>query len=207
VADDGIADFTPDDASIPVDPIGDVRGPRFELGGARQMIYFSGKDVTAGIITCGGLCPGMNNVIRGIVYGLWYGYSVRRILGFRFGYLGLARDSPYPPLTLGPESVNEIHLQGGTILGSSRGAQPVDQVIDSLVAERVDLLFCIGGDGTMRGAYALYQEIAARGLQISVIGVPKTIDNDLALNERSFGFDTAVTLATEVIRAAHVEAA
>jgi 6-phosphofructokinase 1 len=162
--------------------------------------------ITCGIVTCGGLCPGLNNVIRSVVLTLTYAYGVHRILGFRYGYAGLASQSGYEPMGLTPEIVEDIHEQGGTLLGTSRGAQDIGDMVDMLVQRNVDILFAIGGDGTLRGASALSQEIARRNRRISVIGIPKTIDNDLAWIERSFGFATAVEEARRVIRAAHAEA-
>jgi 6-phosphofructokinase 1 len=204
--DDCIADYTPDDARIVFDPSGGRPELTFESSGPRQMNYFKGEDVAAGIVTCGGLCPGMNNVIRGLVLQLWHAYGVRRIMGFRYGFGGLTPDAPAQPLVLTPEDVKDIHLMGGTILGSSRGPQKPGVMVDTLYRLGINMLFAIGGDGTMRGTRAIYDEVCRRGTKIAVIGVPKTIDNDLPYIERTFGFDTAVSIAAEAIRAAHVEA-
>jgi 6-phosphofructokinase 1 len=206
VPDDYIADYTPADARILFDPTGATPDLFFELAGPREYIYFQGEEVTAGIVTCGGLCPGMNNVIRGLVRRLWYSYGVRRILGFRYGFLGLTPSSPTEPQPLDPEIIHDIHLQGGTILGSSRGPQEPPVMVDTLQDLGVNLLFVIGGDGTMRGAQSIYKEVLRRGVPICVMGVPKTIDNDLLYIEKTFGYDTAVATAAEAIRAAHVEA-
>ena len=139
------------------------------------------KEFSLGIATCGGICPGLNNVIRAVVRCFWYRYGVRRISGIRFGYRGLLENSPYPLLTLDPDVVDEIQEKGGTILGSSRGGgDKVEEIVDSLERLNINILITIGGDGTLRGAYEIGEEIKKRGLKISVIGVPKTIDNDLS---------------------------
>jgi 6-phosphofructokinase 1 len=207
IADDQIADFTPDGARIRCNPSADSsEGPSFELAGPRQRVLFSGSEVAAGIVTCGGLCPGMNNVVRQLVLTLWHQYGVRRILGFRYGFRGLGPETPDPPLDLSPEVVRDYHMHGGTILGSSRGPQTAETMVDTLQRLGLDLLFVIGGDGGMRGTRAIYEEVCRRELRIAVIGVPKTIDNDLPYIERTFGYETAVSVATEAIHAAHVEA-
>jgi 6-phosphofructokinase 1 len=177
----------------------------FELAGPRKNIYFDPTKVRAAIVTCGGLCPGLNAVIRGLVLQLWFSYHCKDILGIRFGYQGLG-DQGLEPLQLTPADVSDIHSKGGTMLGSSRGTPPTPELVDNLQRHGVNMLFTIGGDGTMRGAGALWQEIQARGLDISVIGIPKTIDNDIPFVRRTFGFDTAVSIATEAINAAQVEA-
>jgi 6-phosphofructokinase 1 len=180
--------------------------PAFEPAGPRDRIYFDPAGLTCGILTCGGLCPGLNNVIRSIVLRLTYAYGVRRILGFRYGYAGLASGSGHEPMVLTPEAVESLHEHGGTVLGSSRGPQDLGDMVDTLVKRRVGILFVIGGNGGLRGGSALSREIRARGLEIGVIGIPKTIDNDLLWIARSFGFDTAVEAASSTILAAHEEA-
>ncbi|HYG64127.1 MAG TPA: ATP-dependent 6-phosphofructokinase [Thermoanaerobaculia bacterium] len=180
--------------------------PCFERAGPRRELFFDPRTLGAGIVTCGGLCPGLNNVIRSIVLNLYYAYGVRRILGYRRGYLGLSRRRPEEPLELGPAQVESIHERGGTILGTSRGPQDVGEMIDTLQRDGVQILFTLGGDGTLRGAAALAREIERRGLAISVIGVPKTIDNDIAWVDRSFGFTTAIEEGNRAIHAAHAEA-
>jgi len=162
--------------------------------------------VVAGVVTCGGLCPGLNNIIRGVVMMLWHHYGVRRIYGFRYGYRGLAPFTPDPPTELRPEIVSHIHRIGGTMLGSSRGPQQPGEMVDTLQRLGINVLIVAGGDGGMRGAQAIYEQVKERGANIAVIGVPKTIDNDLPFIERTFGFDTAVTVAVDAISAAHVEA-
>jgi 6-phosphofructokinase 1 len=180
--------------------------PSFEPAGPRSELYFSPDRVSCGIITCGGLCPGLNDVIRSIVLTSWHGYGIRRILGFRYGYKGLSSDSYQEPMFLDPDIVKIIHQHGGTILGSSRGPQDLSEMVDTLVKWKVNVLFAIGGDGTLRGARALWDEIKERNLKISLIGIPKTIDNDLLWVQRSFGFTTAVEEAQTVLNCAHREA-
>lgn len=179
--------------------------PAFELAGPRNRVFFEAGRTRAGIVTCGGLCPGLNNVIRGLVLELWFAYGIKRITGFRYGYEGMiARGRTPEPLT--PETVSRIHHQGGTILGSSRGEQDPVNVVDSLEALGINILFVIGGDGTIRGAMSIIAEIEKRGLSISVVGVPKTIDNDIHFIDRSFGYESAYSASVDVIRAARVEA-
>ncbi|WP_275295059.1 ATP-dependent 6-phosphofructokinase [Amycolatopsis sp. La24] len=184
-----------------------ARLPSFEGAGPRRKIYFDPARVTAGIVTCGGLCPGLNNVIRGLVQELAVHYKVKRILGFRNGLQGLTADHRHDTVELTPAHVRDIHKDGGTILGSSRGGQDADEMVDSLVLRGVDVMFVIGGDGGMRAATYLSDAIRARGLDIAVIGVPKTIDNDLPFTDQSFGFQSAFARATDFISAVSVEAA
>jgi len=179
--------------------------PAFELAGPRNRVFFDCARARAGIVTCGGLCPGLNNVIRGLVLELWFGYGVKRITGFRYGYEGMIARGKTPE-ALTPDTVSRIHHQGGTILGSSRGSQDPERLVDSLEALGIDTLFVIGGDGTIRGAMAIAAEVERRGMQIGIVGVPKTIDNDIHFIDRSFGFESAYSAAVEVIRAARVEA-
>ena len=178
----------------------------FEKAGPRENIYFDPDNIRAGIVTCGGLCPGINDVIRGLVMQLAFWYQVKAIYGFRYGYLGMLKESGIPPIVLDPSIVAEIHEKGGSILGSSRGPQDVGKMVDYLMDYKINILFCIGGDGTLRGAHEIAEEITRRGLQISVIGIPKTIDNDIGFIEKTFGFETAFTHAVDSIKTAHVEA-
>ncbi len=180
--------------------------PTFERAGPREAIFHDPATLGCGILTCGGLCPGLNNVVRSIVLRLWYAYGVRRILGFRYGYAGLAPRNGHAPLVLTPDVVEPLHEMGGTRLGTSRGPQDVGEMIEHLATLDIGLLFVLGGDGGLRGAAALHDEITRRGLPIGVIGVPKTIDNDLEWTARSFGFGTAVEAACAALKAAHVEA-
>ncbi len=187
-------------------PGGRGEPPGFEIAGPRRQIYFDPSKLKAGIVTCGGLCPGLNDAIRAIVLSLFHHYGVRTVFGFRYGYEGLAPRYGHPPLELTPASVHDIHEKGGTILGSSRGPQDVGEMVDTLERMNVSLLFTIGGDGTLRGAQAMAEEIARRNLKIAVIGIPKTIDNDIRYVEQSFGFDTAVTETRTAIYSAKSEA-
>lgn len=178
-----------------------------EVAGPREKIYFNPAHVHAAICTCGGICPGLNNVIRAVVRCFWYRYGVRRISGVQFGYLGLLENSPWPLIPLDPEVVDDIQEKGGTILGSARGGgKQVEEIVDSLERLNINILITIGGDGTLRGANDIGEEIKKRELKIAVVGVPKTIDNDLSFIDSSFGFDTAVTSAVPSVRGAHVEA-
>jgi len=178
----------------------------FEMAGPRETLFFDPANVKAAIVTCGGLCPGLNDVIRSIVNELTYMYGVRHIKGVQYGYAGLNPDSGLPLVNLTPNVVRDIHQDGGTFLGSSRGPQPIDVMVDTLYREDIRILFTIGGDGTLRGANAIYDEIKRRDMRVAVVGVPKTIDNDISLVSRTFGFDTAVSTAVESLRCAHIEA-
>ncbi len=178
----------------------------FELAGPRENIFFDPANLKAAIVTCGGLCPGLNDVIRAIVHELTYIYGVQNIKGVQYGYAGLNPTLGFPLIDLTSKTVKYIHEDGGTFLGSSRGPQPIDVIVDTLYREDIRLLFTIGGDGTLRGAQAIYEEIKRRGLKIAVVGVPKTIDNDISLVSRTFGFETAVGMASEILRCAHNEA-
>lgn len=180
--------------------------PSFEESGPHEKIFFRPEEITCGIVTCGGLCPGLNNVIRSLVRILYVAYGVPNILGFRYGFDGLGPDPHAPPLPLTVEGVDDIHRFGGTLLGSCRGTPGVEAVVDSLERQNVSILFTIGGDGTLRGAHAIAEEIEKRGLSISIVGIPKTIDNDLQWVDRSFGFTTAVEEASLAVVGAHEEA-
>jgi 6-phosphofructokinase 1 len=180
--------------------------PAFELAGPQENIYFEPGALRCGIVTCGGLCPGLNDVIRSIVFCLREKYCVTVIYGFQFGFEGLVEQSALTPIELTTRRVGQIHEVGGTVLGSSRGPQPVDEIVDTLERLGIQLLFTIGGDGTLRGAHSIVEEIRRRDLKIGVVGVPKTIDNDISFIDMSFGFDTAVEAARQATRAAYVEA-
>ncbi|MDF3067976.1 MAG: Pyrophosphate--fructose 6-phosphate 1-phosphotransferase, alpha subunit [Polyangiaceae bacterium] len=178
-----------------------------EKAGPREKLFFAPGRVHAAIVTCGGLCPGLNDVIRSIVMTLWNQYGVRRISGIRYGYRGLLPGAPWEPMQLEPSVVARIHRQGGTILGGARGGgSRTGEIVDTLQRLGVDMLFTIGGDGTQKGAAKIADEINARGLPIAVVGVPKTIDNDLSFVEKSFGFETAVTEGLRAVEGAHTEA-
>ncbi|KAK4770382.1 hypothetical protein SAY87_030914 [Trapa incisa] len=179
------------------------RGIHFRRAGPRQKVYFEPEDVHACIVTCGGLCPGLNTVIREIVCGLNYMYGVTRILGIDGGYRGFYSKNTIPLTT---KVVNDIHKRGGTILGTSRGGHDTLKIVDSIQDRGINQVYIIGGDGTQKGASVIYQEIRRRGLKVAVAGIPKTIDNDIPVIDKSFGFDTAVEEAQRAINAAHVEA-
>jgi len=180
--------------------------PSLEVAGPRPYIYFDPSKLKVGIVTCGGLCPGINDVIRSIVMTLYYSYRVDKILGFKYGLQGFIPKYGHKVIELTPEVVRDIHTMGGTFLGTSRGHQPIEEIVDTLERMNIQLLFMIGGDGTFRAAYKIKEEITKRGLKIGVIAVPKTIDNDIWLVSKTFGFDTAVELACYAIRCAHTEA-
>ncbi|MEO9513087.1 MAG: ATP-dependent 6-phosphofructokinase [Flavobacteriaceae bacterium] len=177
-----------------------------EKAGPRQNIHFEPQNFTAAIVTCGGLCPGINNVIRGIVMALHYFYGAKRILGIPYGYEGLNPEMGHGFIELTPDKVKDIHQFGGTILGSSRGAQDVSVMVDTLVSNNIQMLFTIGGDGTLKGCNAIGEEIKKRDLDISVVGIPKTIDNDVDIIDKSFGFETAFDIASPILKDAHNEA-
>ena len=181
-------------------------GMQFELAGPRKKLFFDPKRTRVGIVTCGGLCPGLNNVIRSLVLELHYGYGVGEILGFRSGFGGLDPEARVGPVDITPELVDDIHRKGGTILGTSRGPVDTGRAVDNLVARGVDILFTLGGDGTQRGAADIYQEALRRGHSLSVVGVPKTIDNDVGFVSRTFGFSSAVEEAVRILDRAHTEA-
>ncbi|MGC8761305.1 MAG: ATP-dependent 6-phosphofructokinase [Bryobacteraceae bacterium] len=178
----------------------------FEKAGPREKIFFEPERVTAGIVTCGGLCPGLNNVIRSLVMSLRCHYGVERILGFRYGYHGLNPANGHAPIELTPELVSDIHEQGGTILGTSRGPEDPEMMVRYLRELGVNVLFPIGGDGTQRGAYRIHETACAVGHPLAVVGIPKTIDNDILYVSRTFGYATAVNAARQVIDVAHTEA-
>jgi len=178
----------------------------FELAGARQNLFFNPPETRAGIVTCGGLCPGLNDVIRSLFFEMHHAYGIREVFGFRWGYQGLDPAPGAEPLVLTSEIVDRIHLQAGTILGTSRGPVDTARAVDNLIRRRVNILFAIGGDGTQRGAKVLFEEAQRRGHALCVVGIPKTIDGDIPFVARSFGFLTAVEEAVKVLQRAHTEA-
>ena len=182
------------------------RLPCFELAGPRRHVFFDPSKLKCALVSCGGLCPGLNDIIRSIVLELHYGYGVRNIFGIRYGLQGFIPRYGHDLIDLTPRAVVNIHDRGGTVLGSSRGPQNIDEIIDSLERMNIGLLFMIGGDGTLTAAGCIADTILKRGLKIGVVGVPKTIDNDIHMVSRSFGFDTAVDVATTAIIAASNEA-
>jgi len=179
--------------------------PSVERAGPREKLFFDPAVTVCGIVTCGGLCPGLNDVVRSITLNLLELYGVRQVLGFRYGYKGL---SPHgsEPIDLTRATVAPLAGRAGTFLGSSRGPQAVSDIVDSLEKYGVRVLFVIGGDGTLRGGAAISAECQRRGREIALVGVPKTIDNDICWTSMSFGFHTAVDEARKVILAAHAEA-
>jgi 6-phosphofructokinase 1 len=201
-----LSDFVADNARV----LNEIELPRrspglpryFELAGPREKLFFDPPDVRVGIVTAGGVCPGINDVVRTTVLQLHHRYGVSSIGGFRFGFDGLHA----PPLPLTPEVVSSIHSRGGSFLGTARGGADPEGAVDGLVRSGTNVLFAIGGDGTMRAAHAIANEIALRRLKIAVVGIPKTIDNDIPFVDKTFGFDTAVATARLALEAAHAEA-
>jgi 6-phosphofructokinase 1 len=208
---DGAAKFTPENRYVrhAVEFTGAIDREEdllFEKAGARERIFFDPGQTRAGIVTCGGLCPGLNNVIRSVFLELHMNYGVQQVLGIRHGYQGLNPEMGGPPIPLTRDLVETIHEEGGTILGSSRGPQDPAVMVDFLQERGIDVLFCVGGDGTLRGAHALAAEIGRRGAKIGIVGIPKTIDNDIQYCDRSFGLLTAIDQAKWVLYCAHIEA-
>jgi 6-phosphofructokinase 1 len=179
---------------------------RMLLAQASEHLHFDPKQTTVGVVTCGGLCPGLNDVVRGITYMCRRSYDVKRVVGFRYGYWGLSAAGRDTAIDLDTNRVHTIHRRGGTFLGSSRGPQDPKEMVDTLQQLGVNILFTIGGDGTQRGASKIVEEVTKRKLNIAVVGIPKTIDNDLSFSHRTFGYITAVEHATLAIRAAYAEA-
>lgn len=194
-----------DSEAVVQDPTQPLTSPLLELAGPRAQLFFDPALTRVGIVTCGGVSPGINDVVRGIVHCLWYGYGVQDIIGYKYGFAGLNKELSQQ-VRLDPTFVKVIHRFGGTILGTSRGPQDIGKMVDFLVEQKVNILFAIGGDGTLAGADELANEIRKRSLQIGIVGIPKTIDNDIVMTDRTFGFDTAVHQAQQAIAAAHFEA-
>jgi len=207
---DGLGDFVPEDSRMLLEPCFRAgESPctdALELSGPRQHIFFDPQKSKAAIVTCGGLCPGINNVIRSCVFELMHNYGVPEVFGIRYGYQGLNPREGRPPIRLSPSLVENIHHQGGTFLGTSRGPQDPKTTVDYLQSLGVNVLLCIGGDGTQRGAHAIAEEARRREFPLAVVGIPKTIDNDVKFCFSTFGFFTAVAEAEQVIDRAHVEA-
>ncbi len=212
---DFLANYVPDEATVLLDV---DRGallrrlqenrlpPVFERAGPREKIFFDPPAIRAAVVTAGGLCPGINNVIRALVMELWHRYGVRTIYGVPYGFQGFIPEYGLETRLLTPEFVTDIHEKGGTILGSSRGPQETGRIVDWLERMQVSLLFAIGGDGTLRAAQDIHEEIDRRGRLIGVVGIPKTVDNDIAFVEKTFGLETAFAVAAQAIRSAHTEA-
>lgn len=180
--------------------------PSFLASGKREKLLFDPAETTLGVVTCGGLCPGLNDVIRAATRVALRRYGIHRVLGFRFGYEGIPTTGGHEPVPLTLERVATVHREAGSILGVSRGHQDASAIVDGLVEHGVNALVAIGGDGTLRGVHAICEEIERRGLLLPVVGVPKTIDNDISWVQRSFGLDTAVTVARDALDAASNEA-
>ncbi|HEU4679912.1 MAG TPA: ATP-dependent 6-phosphofructokinase, partial [Terrimicrobiaceae bacterium] len=178
----------------------------FEAAGPRRKIFFQPDETICAIVTCGGLCPGLNDVIRSIVMQAYYRYGVPRTLGIPYGFEGLISDYGHRLINLTPGYVTNIHRFGGTALGTSRGPQEVKRMVDQLIEWKVSILFVVGGDGTQRGGRDIFEEAWQRGYKLAVVGVPKTIDNDMAYMDKSFGYETACAAAVDAIAAAHTEA-
>lgn len=210
---DFAANYVTDDEAINLSILvarsqGNTEPVLLERAGVREKIFFNPAEVHAAIATCGGLCPGLNDVIRALVKTLQNRYGVKKITGIKFGYQGFLEDYGFPMIELNSDTVNDIHKFGGTILGTSRGGgNRTGEIVDRLEALHINMLFLIGGDGTLKGALAIAQEVEKRGLNIAVVGIPKTIDNDISYIDKSFGFDTAVGKATEAVAAGYTEAA
>ncbi len=197
----------PDEARIPeCIEVGAEPGLQFELAGPRAQLFFDPTQTCAGIVTCGGLCPGLNDVIRSLFLQLNHAYGVRTVLGFRGGYQGLDPALGAEPIVLTAEGVDDIHKEGGTVLGTSRGPVDIGIAVDHLIRRGVNMLFTIGGDGTQRGGNELFQEAKRRGHPLAVVGIPKTVDNDVPFVGRTFGYLTAVQEAAKVLDRAHTEA-
>jgi 6-phosphofructokinase 1 len=199
-----------DQARIPWHILEDPEAPKkeqlwFEIAGPRKKLFFDPKTVRAGVVTCGGLCPGLNNVIRSLFLELHHHYGVKEVLGFRGGYQGLDPARAAEPFTLTCDFVDDIHREGGTILGTSRGPVDTGIAVENLIRRGVDMLFTIGGDGTQRGGNDLFQEARRRGHNLAVVGIPKTVDNDVAFVTRTFGYLTAIEEAVRVLQCAHTE--
>jgi 6-phosphofructokinase 1 len=205
--------FVNDDERMIYDPLisnydttGIKADQSFEVAGPRSTVYFRPEQVRSAIVTCGGLCPGINAVIRSIVMESYYRYGARSLIGIRYGYGGLDPKNGYDPVDLNPDLVEDIHLEGGTILGSSRGGtEDMESLVDTLVRLKINILYTIGGDGTLRGSHKIAEIARARGMELAVVGIPKTIDNDISYVQRTFGFETAFSQAVYSIYAAHVE--
>jgi 6-phosphofructokinase 1 len=191
---------------VEVEPESEASVQLFERAGPRETLHFEPSKTKVAIVTCGGLCPGLNNVIRSVYVQLHYHYGVPAVLGVRYGFSGFSAEASSPPMWLNSEMVNNIHQLGGTLLGTSRGPVSADIIVDFLEQRGINVLFTVGGDGTQRGAHAVVEEIQRRKLKTSVIGIPKTIDDDVQYVNRSFGYFTAIEKAKEVIDSAHVEA-
>lgn len=203
--------FVKDSEFIPLHITTDLERERagnmlFEKAGPRAQVYFDAAATRAAVVTCGGLCPGLNNVIRSLVLSLRCHYGVSQVLGIRYGYHGLNPAHGFPPVELQVDDVSDIHETGGTIIGTSRGPEDPAVMLETLRSLGIHMLFPIGGDGTQRGAWKLHAEARRQGYPLAVVGVPKTVDNDIQYVTRTFGYGTAVDRARSIIDVAHTEA-
>uniref|UniRef100_A0A6T7J7N3 Phosphofructokinase domain-containing protein n=1 Tax=Attheya septentrionalis TaxID=420275 RepID=A0A6T7J7N3_9STRA len=197
-----LADIT----RTPASPNQVQRSTAYVRAGPRRELHFHPRNVNAAIVTCGGLCPGLNNVVREITNSLVHLYGVEgKIWGIRGGYKGF-HDSRYPPILLTPQFVEDIHHDGGTVLSSSRGGFDLEKIIGFIKEKKIQHLYVIGGDGTHRGAFIIHEGCMEREMNVAVAGIPKTIDNDVDYIDRSFGFASAVEAAQSAIRCAKTEA-
>ncbi len=212
---DSVANYVGEEATVLLDTdrrrllrrLEEKRQPAaFELAGPRERIFFDPSRTRAAVVTAGGLSPGINNVIRALVMELWHRYGVRAIYGVPYGLQGFIPEYGLETQVLTPDSVTDIHEKGGTILGSSRGPQDTGRIVDWLERNEVSILFAIGGDGTLRAAQEIFEEVTRRGRLTAVVGIPKTVDNDIAFVEKTFGLETAFAVAAQAIRGAHTEA-
>ena len=146
-----------DSLRVPAEIVRDMDAPppaagmSFELAGPRAKLFFDPSQTRAGIVTCGGLCPGLNDVIRSLFLELHHAYRIREVLGFRGGYQGLDPACGLEPLVLTSEFVDDIHTEGGTVLGTSRGPVDTARAVDALIRRGINILFAVGGDGTTMG--------------------------------------------------------
>jgi 6-phosphofructokinase 1 len=173
---------------------------------AARDIYWAPEKVKVGMVTCGGLCPGLNSIIREITNVLWYDYGIKDITGMTGGYNGLSHPEQFEPMELNPSVVRTIHMQGGSILKAGRGGLECEKIINNLRDRGINVLFVIGGDGTQFAAHLLFKEAKKQDYQLSIVGVPKSIDNDVLFIDKTFGFESAVATASDIIRNAWVEA-
>ncbi len=205
----GVGLFVDEKRFVPLDRFVDVSASSaegFEVAGPRNKIFFDPPETRAAVVTCGGLSPGLNEVVRALTMELHYQYGVKTFYGIRYGFQGLVPSYGHEPMLLTPEVVKDFHQVGGSRLASSRGNQDIGVMVDRLEEMNVNILFCIGGDGTMKATELIANEAIRRDIRLSVIGIPKTIDNDISTIEKTFGFDTAISEASRVIGCAHVEA-
>lgn len=186
--------------------------PSFPEAGPRKELCFDPHRVKAAVVTTGGLAPGLNSVVHSIVDRHFNTYELNETLGGAVygiydGFRGL-RDCASNSTTLNPKVTLDWLRQGGSNLGSIRFRDPqgekhlVDEIAKSITQMAIDILYVIGGDGSQLIAHKVAQAVPS----ISVLGVPKTMDNDVLWVRESFGFDTTVEQATHAINALHFEA-